>query len=204
MTLKERLVGTVGWCAVAFALATGSASAATCDAVVVTGIDPHAGCYVGEDGVGGSGNDSAALLNAVIPDGLFGLDTWEFIAKDNDLDGTDEGVASAMTVTGSLITGTITLADTIFDLYDHIAIVLKSGRGLDPEFWVAYKAVDGVFEYDYTSIFVNKKGEIGALSHISLYGTPATDMPPVPLPAAGWMLIAGIGGLAALRRRKRA
>lgn len=28
------------------------------------------------------------------------------------------------------------------------------------------------------------------------------DMPPVPLPAAGWMLIAGIGGLAAMRRRK--
>jgi hypothetical protein len=33
---------------------------------------------------------------------------------------------------------------------------------------------------------------------------PGDDMPPVPLPAAGWMLIAGIGGLAALRRRKKA
>ena len=31
------------------------------------------------------------------------------------------------------------------------------------------------------------------------------DEPPaVPLPAAGWMLIAGLGGMAALRRRKRA
>lgn len=28
--------------------------------------------------------------------------------------------------------------------------------------------------------------------------------PPVPLPAAGWMLIAGLGGMAALRRRRKA
>ncbi len=33
--------------------------------------------------------------------------------------------------------------------------------------------------------------------------TPGTGGPsPIPLPAAGWMLIAGIGGLAAMRRRK--
>jgi hypothetical protein len=32
-----------------------------------------------------------------------------------------------------------------------------------------------------------------------------TDIPPaVPLPAAGWMLIAGIGGIAAMKRRKKA
>ncbi len=28
--------------------------------------------------------------------------------------------------------------------------------------------------------------------------------PPVPLPAAGWLMLAGLGGLAAMRRRKRA
>lgn len=36
------------------------------------------------------------------------------------------------------------------------------------------------------------------------YDEPTTALPPVPLPAAGWMLLAGIGGLAAARRRGRA
>lgn len=31
---------------------------------------------------------------------------------------------------------------------------------------------------------------------------PDDDLPPVPLPAAGWMLLAGLGGIAAMRRRK--
>lgn len=34
-----------------------------------------------------------------------------------------------------------------------------------------------------------------------LIGQPSVS--PVPLPAAGWMLLAGVGGLAAMRRRKR-
>lgn len=37
------------------------------------------------------------------------------------------------------------------------------------------------------------------LSHITFFDT---DAAPIPLPAAGWLLIAGVGGLAALRRRR--
>lgn len=34
--------------------------------------------------------------------------------------------------------------------------------------------------------------------------TPASDIAPIPLPAAGWLLLAALGGLAALRRRRGA
>lgn len=34
-------------------------------------------------------------------------------------------------------------------------------------------------------------------------GNPNGDPPPIPLPAAGWLLLAGIGGLAAVARRRR-
>jgi len=43
------------------------------------------------------------------------------------------------------------------------------------------------------------------LSHIAEAGKGLPEMPPaavIPLPAAGWLLLAGIGGLAAMRRRK--
>jgi hypothetical protein len=45
-------------------------------------------------------------------------------------------------------------------------------------------------------IGINPFGQ-GAL--VSIPGTP----PVVPLPAAGWMLLAGIGGLVAMRRRAK-
>jgi len=41
-----------------------------------------------------------------------------------------------------------------------------------------------------------------ALSHITFFDTGAT-ISTIPLPAAGWMLLAGLGGIAALRRRKK-
>lgn len=37
------------------------------------------------------------------------------------------------------------------------------------------------------------------LSHVSLYGTPA----PIPLPAAGWLLLGGLGAFATVGRRRK-
>ena len=38
----------------------------------------------------------------------------------------------------------------------------------------------------------------------AVFGQVSTNVEVVPLPAAGWMLLAGVGGIAALRRRKTA
>ena len=51
-----------------------------------------------------------------------------------------------------------------------------------------------------TSVFFNKEGNDPGLSNYGTISTPNV----IPLPAAGWLLIAGLGGLAAVKRRKRA
>ncbi len=75
--------------------------------------------------------------------------------------------------------------------YSLFAVLIKSAQ----EHIIYY---DNMFE-DMDTLLLGNKG----VSHISYFGVE-DDMTPVPLPAAGWMLLAGVGGLGALRRRKKA
>ena len=74
-----------------------------------------------------------------------------------------------------------------------VALVLKGGNGF------AAFLLDGD---PLTGLWSSSAD----LSHASIWysgeATPVEEPSPVPLPAAGWLLLAGIGGLAALRRRK--
>jgi hypothetical protein len=53
-------------------------------------------------------------------------------------------------------------------------------------------------EYFGGSIFTG----LNDISHVSFYNTGTPGV--VPLPAAGWLLLAGVGGLVAMRRKKTA
>lgn len=59
---------------------------------------------------------------------------------------------------------------------------------------------DGVF--DYFDTVEEQTNEAVLLGRFNAELLPGETLTPVPLPAAGWMLIAGLGGLAAMKRRK--
>ena len=67
----------------------------------------------------------------------------------------------------------------------------------------------GAFGVDTGNPLTGSWGTLGPaasvndLSHASVF-YKAGEVPPIPLPAAGWLLLAGIGGLAAMRRRRKA
>lgn len=110
--------------------------------------------------------------------------------------------------------GTEELSDgvTFIDIFDDFS---DAAGGENTINW--YDAVDGAlqdgdtvsgfFAFNETTLASSIIGvtstQGGPVYFTAGQATTGTTMPPVPLPAAGWMLIAGLGGLGLIRRRKK-
>lgn len=148
-----------------------------------------------------AGNDLGA--NGIVANDLsmFGLTGWG-IGDSTDASAGDGSVIFASAPAVSTTGGTWSLQS--YSGYDPLMIVLKSGTQYGA--FLISELISGLSgTWGITQEQCNKKGcrETGKdLSHASVYynGEPSQ----VPLPAAGFLLIGALGGLAALRRKRKA
>lgn len=134
------------------------------------------------------GNDSNSIL-----DDVFGQGEWEEIVK---VDGGTS--ANGLTVSGSGTSGTWSFSGSLGD-FSQVMVALKGG----PSFSL-YELSTGITSGSWDTFGIVKgNGQAGpGLSHFTLYGRGEVPPPSaVPLPGPIWALLAGIGGLVALRRR---
>jgi hypothetical protein len=183
------------------ALGASAASAATCS---ITDVQYSSEC-IGRSSFDGGSPDASDL------DPLDG-GGWMFVGKEDDSES-----SPAFDITLDVISGTYTVFSPLAG-YDY-ALALKGGAGgRDGQFFAAYllTAADiaanlaggnlsGTFNMSAFTGLIGNGDQTPALSNATLFKREGDTPPPVvPLPAAGWLLIAGIGGLAALKRKKRA
>ncbi len=195
MKMKLAFAGFAG--SIFTALVIGSAaSAATCtiNSVSFTLVASSAATCVAGNDLGNNGivaNDLA----------FFGLTGWgigdstDASAGDGSVTfGTDVPIVNASSGLWSVAS---------YNGYNPLMIVLKSG----PQFaaFLLTEAISGLSgRWNISEQKCNRNGcrdTPKALSHASVYynGAPA----PVPLPTAGLLLLGALGGLAALRRKRR-
>lgn len=117
---------------------------------------------------------NAAEFDGVL--GLFGITDWSELQVDGAFSGPSQG---------SFVMGD-------FSMYDYVAVSLKGSNT-----WASYRHDGGVGPGLYEYTMANGAG-------LSNYVVLGSGLSPVPLPAAGWMLLVGIGGLVAMRRRRKA
>lgn len=90
--------------------------------------------------------------------------------------------------------------------FGSLMIVLKAGRKMSAFLIDDLQELAGLWSIEREVCNRGVCKNVGfRLKHASIYYTPAIPEPaPVPVPAAGFMLLAGLAGLAGLRRARKA
>lgn len=151
-------------------------------------------------------NDSANLLknNYFLPAGdadstgdplgLFGFTDWVQIGKKEKNKAATGSIGLSFTTTNTdPLTGSWSVAAGSFDPYARIAIILKQSNTFAAYLFNEPVGISGTFDMQ---AFGQQDGDI---SHLSVYSSGTSV---VPLPAAGWMLIAGLAGIVAAGRKR--
>lgn len=108
--------------------------------------------------------------------GLLGYQDWDEIQRDGDFGGGPTG-----------------MFDIVANSYESVVVLLKSSRE-----WSAYLFDGGLSDITISYATDNDRG----LSNYLVLGRG--EMSEVPLPAAGFLLLGGLGALGLMRRRKTA
>ncbi len=214
ISLMFRSKAAIGAAAVATALFLGGPAAAavmsaTCDAATTARVTPNIGCEYLVD-LTPPAQDSETNVNE---GSMFGIVDWSFLGKVDGLPGSDGG----LTFVGDDQSGTWSISQAILDVYTNVMITFKSAdSNADPvpSSIVGYLVNTTAGDYNAPSAFEDSTGYFD-ISHASLFVSgvnagcdPITEIcgPPVnevPLPAGLPLLLAGLGAMGILSRRKK-
>jgi hypothetical protein len=151
--------------------------------------------------------------------GLFGFTDWTEKAK-VDFAGSTGGTNNGLTVgnysvVNGVATGTWSILPSVIAGVQRIAVVIKQSNT-----WAAYLYDPAILGGTYSAAAFFEPGDAdgkcynpkngrerncadnrGGISHISVYTSGVSQ---VPLPAAAWLMLAGLGGLGLVARRRTA